>query len=428
VTTTDSAQATPTAGGPVAVHTAEHVGARSRAAVRAERRAWLILWVAFATFCAVVFAAIKFAVDYVSTAQVDQSAQVTASRGPVIVNLPGSADMTLLGARTELGVGTVVALDRASVSNVDLQFFDDSRINVLGGASIELTRMEVGRFINQHSLVLTQTSGPIRYATGGPMEVQVPNGLVQLAPHGDYTLWIDGDVTRVLVYGGEARVSGSGAPVSVGEGRRADMDAAGQVQTADRQMPLLANSDFSLHDQNWTPWDKPDQPRDKPAVDVIGQRFWVAGPQDVGQSATALRVVRVSRSQQHGETGLKQQLNLDVSGFRHLWLRAWVRVDYADLTGGGTLDSEYPMMLQMKYEGPVKDSEYPWSIGLYYATDHPLPEGVATQVPQGEWQRYEVDLMGTDASKIPYRLLEFAVMGQGHSYDARIADISLIGE
>jgi hypothetical protein len=390
--------------------------------VRAERRAWLILWVAFATFCALVFAAIKFAVDYVSTAEVDQGAVVTASRGPVIVNLPGSADMTLLGARSELGVGTVVAIDRTSTGAVDVQFFDDSRINVLGGASIELTRMEVGRFINQHSVLLTQTSGPIRYATGGPMDVVVPNGLVQLSAHGDYTLWIDGDVTRVLVYGGEARVSASGAAVTVGDGRQAVIDAQGQVQSADRQMPLLVNSDFTLHDQNWTPWDK------LSGQDVIGQRFWVSGPADTNPDVDALRVVRVSRSLEHGETGLTQKLDRDVSGFRHLWLRAWVRVDYADLSGGGTLGSEYPMMLQMKYEGPVEGSQYPWSIGMYYATDRPVPEGVAKQVPQGEWQPYEVDLMGTETSNVPYRLLEFAVMGQGHSYDARIADISLVGD
>jgi hypothetical protein len=423
VTTTDSAQVTPTAGGPVAVHSAENVGARARAAVRAERRAWLILWVAFATFCAVVFAVIKFAVDYVSTAEVDQGAQVTASRGPVVVNLPGSADMTLLGARSELGVGTVVALDRTSVATVDLHFFDDSRINVLGGASVELTRMEVGRFINQHSLVLTQTSGPIRYATGGAMDVIVPNGQVQLAPHGDYTVWIDGDVTRVLVYGGEARVSARGATVSAAEGRLAEIDALGQVHPAvDRQVSLLDNSDFALQDQSWTPWDKLNGP------DVVGQRFWVAGPPDVSPDSTALRVVRVSRSLEHGETGLTQKLDRDVSGFRHLWLRAWVRVDYADLSGGGTLGSEYPMMLQMTYEGPVEGSQNPWSIGLYYATDRPVLEGVASQVPQGEWQKYEVDLMGTETSKIPYRLLEFAVMGQGHSYDARIANISLVGD
>src|ERR1700737_3948377 len=107
VTTTDSAQGTPTASGPVAVRTAEHVEARAPAAVRAERRAWLILWVAFATFCALVFAVAKFAVDYVSSAEVDQGAQVTASLGYVFVNLPGSAERTVLGARSDLGVGTV---------------------------------------------------------------------------------------------------------------------------------------------------------------------------------------------------------------------------------------------------------------------------------------------------------------------------------
>src|SRR5438874_411285 len=80
VTTTDSAQVKPSAGGPVGVHSAERAlaGARAPAATRAERRAWLILWVAFATFCALIFAVFKFAIDYVSTAQVDQGASVLA--------------------------------------------------------------------------------------------------------------------------------------------------------------------------------------------------------------------------------------------------------------------------------------------------------------------------------------------------------------
>jgi hypothetical protein len=36
--------------------------------------------------------------------------------------------------------------------------------------------------------------------------------------------------------------------------------------------------------------------------------------------------------------------------------------------------------------------------------------------------------MNTDTSRMPYRLLEFDVMGQGHSYDARVADIQLTGD
>jgi hypothetical protein len=426
VTATESAKVTPTAGGPVAVSTADRVGARAPAAVRAERRAWLLLWVAFATFCALVFAAFKFAIDYVSTAEVDQGALVTASRGQVVFVLPGSAEKTLLGGRTELGVGTMLSLDRTTVASADLQLFDDSKIKVLGGASVELTRMEVGRFINQHSLVLTQSNGPIRYATGGPMDVVVPNGVVQLGAHGDYTVWIEGDVTRVLTYTGEARLSASGAALSVSEGRMGTIDAARQLQpTIDRHVPLLANSDFGLHDQNWQSWDRPNSP-----LDVNGTRFWVPGPPDLSPQSTALRVLRESSKAEHGETGLAQKLDRDVSGFRHLWLKAYVRVDYADLSGGGTLNSEYPMMLQLKYEGPAEGTQYPWAVGFYYSKEvnRVVPDYLGKFWPQGEWMPYEVDLMDTEASSAPYRLIEFAVMGQGHSYDARVAGISLIGD
>lgn len=384
----------------------------------------MILCVAFATFCALVFAAVKFSIEYVSTAQVDQAAAVTASRGQVVLSLPGSAEKTLLGNRTSVGVGTVLSLDRTT--SADLQFFDDSSIKLLGGATVELTRMEVGRFINQHSLVLTQTSGPIRYATSSsPMEVVVPKGVVQLRAHGDYTIWLDGDTTRVLVYAGEARVSSAagGSAVLVGEGRRAEVDAQGRVGgPADRHMPLLQNSDFSQRDANWQTWDEPNSPLDR-----NGQRFWVTGPED---GSVALRVVRQSVKGEHGETGLVQRLNQDVSGFRHLWLKAMVRLDYADLSGGGTLGSEYPMMLQLRYEGPVEGSRNPWVVGLYYSNNdnRKVPEGVGVLWPQGEWKEYSVDLMDTDPSNVPYRLIEFAAMGQGHSYDARIADISLVGD
>jgi hypothetical protein len=391
----------------------------------AERRAWLILWVAFATFCALVFAAVKFGVDYISTAEIDQGAQVLASRGQVVYTLPGSTDKTLLGARSELGVGTIVSLDRSSGLWADLLFFDDSKVKMLGGASVELTRMEVGRFINQHSLMLTQWSGPIRYATGGPMQVLVPNGLVQLAAHGDYTIWIDGAITRVLVYGGEARVSASGAAVTVADGYLAEIDAQHQVQQpVSRQTPLLANGDFAQHDQNWEPLDVLNS-----KLDVNGSRLWVAGPADAPGS-TALRVVRESVKREHGETGLVQKLDRDVTGFRHLWLRALVRVDYADLSGGGTLNSEYPMMLRLKYEGPVQGSGPDWAFGFYYSNQDGriVPDWKGRLWPQGEWKQYEVDLMTMETSSVPYRLLEFAVMGQGHSYDARIANISLVGD
>jgi hypothetical protein len=384
----------------------------------------VVIWVAFASFCALIFAVSKFAVEYVSTAEVNQTAAVKAARGQLVLSLPGSSEKTLLGTRNELTVGTVLWLDRTT--SADVQLFDNSKIKLLGGATLELSRMEVGRFINQHAVVLTQTGGPVRYATVDAVDVLVPQqGMVHLAPHGDYTVWLDGDRTRVLVYGGEARVTGnSGAAVSVPEGRRIEIDQKGQLsQLNELATPLLANADFSQRYQGWQELDAPNS-----KLDVNGTREWVTGPDD---SSDALRVWRKSVKGDHGETGLVQTLDRDVSGFRHLWLQAWVRVDYADLSGGGTFGSEFPMMFRIKYEGPVEGSLNPWAIGMYYANpeNRTIPPNSAVLWPQGEWNLYRQDLMETDdPTHVPYRLLEFAVEGQGHTYDARVAGISLIGE
>jgi len=311
-------------------------------------------------FCNVLRAGVRggqFGVDYVSSAQIDQGAQIR--RG--VADSPSSRCLARPTRRSWAPApswrSTILSLDRSSPSSADVQLFDDSKIKVLGGASVELTRMEVGRFINQHSVVLTQWSGPIRYATGGPIDVLVAGGLVQLAAHGDYTIWTDGDITRVLVYSGEARVSASGSAVMVAEGRQAEIDAQHQVHSPiPRLTPLLANADFAQHDQNWEPQDVLNT-----KLDVNGSRFWVPGPTDIPKS-TALRVVRESLKSEHGETVLFQKLDRDVSYFRHLYLQAMVRVDYADLSGGGTLNSEYPMMMRLKYEGPVEGTRPDWTV------------------------------------------------------------------
>lgn len=431
MSTTDPARVPPTARGPLAVgHTSARrlSAARSPAAVRAERRAWLVLCLAFATFCALTFSVAKVVVDYVSTAQVDQSALVTGRRGLVFVVPPGSADQSLIGERSELGVGTVVALDRSTTSSTELQLFDGSTLKLQSGSTVELTRMEIGRFIKQQAVVLTQTDGAVRYASFGPVEVDLPNGTLQLAPHGDYTVWLDGDEAQVLVYGGEAHLQAGTQSLAVAAGQRGKVDAKGAVWGPyERSVSLIPEGNFAQHDEGWQAHDKVNGEQD-----VIGVRQWVSGPDAIlGYPTTALRVYRESVKQQHGETGLIHKLDADVSGFRHLWLRAWVRVDYADLSGGGQLGYEYPMMFQVQIESPVVNNRADWVIGFYYANPErlPVPEKTAERVPQGQWQQYQIDLMNTDEpSRRPYRVLGLQVMGQGHSYDARVANIELVGD
>lgn len=391
----------------------------------AERRAWLILWLAFATFVVLFGSAVKFATDYVSTAEIDLPAQVEGSHGHVFVQRP--AGTTELLSSPLLTQGVVLAPERDSESAAaTVRLFDQTRVTVETGALLELTRMQVGRFINQHDVLLTQSDGPVRYETAGAADVAVPNGTVHLGSHADATVWIDGAETRVLVYDGETRLDANNVNVVVGKDQQAVIGPdrhIGEVQP--RATSLLSNGDFAQHDEGWQKLDVPNS-----QLDVPGYRFWVSGPEEAGRPLTALQVKRDSVRLEHGETGLLRPLNVDVGGFRHLWLQAWVRVDSASLSGGGQLGSEYPMMLVVHYEGPEPNSKPDWTHGFYIANteNRPVAAGVAELWPAGTWKQYRVDLMDTDASRLPYRLLDLEVMGQGHSYDARIADIQLIGE
>jgi hypothetical protein len=289
--------------------------------------------------------------------------------------------------------------------------------------------MEVGRFIKQQRLQLNQRAGVVQYASVGPLDVALPgNAIAHLSPHSDASVWIDGaGITRILVYEGDVRVDASGQSPTVPAGKRVTIADGRLGPIDDRAQQLLPNGDFAQRDDGWQRHDQPNNA----LLDVNGQRFWVDGPEQASRPLTALRVLRERSRLEHGETGLIRSLDIDVSGYRHLMLNAWVRVDYASLSGGGYVGFEYPMMLQMWYEGPVENSEAgPWAIGFYYANpeNRPTPAGFAEKWPQGEWKLYTVDLMNTDPDKVPYRLRELRVMAQGHNYDARVAGIELVGE
>jgi hypothetical protein len=386
----------------------------------AAQRAWVVLWLAFATFCIVLVSSAKFVVDYVTTAEITLSARVEESRGRVYFQAPAGPKALLSPADRELSVGTAVEADRAG--SVTVRLFDSSLVTVQPEARVELARMEVGRFINRQTLLLRQVVGPVRYETKGEAEVQVPNGVVRLRP-GDATVWVEDQTTRVLVYAGEARLEADGSNVAVRAGQRGELTADRKLAVTERPEQLLKNGDFSRRAENWQPIDVQNGPRD-----IDGERHFAQGPPVAEPPIPALRVVRESVNLAHGETGVRQPLDVNVTGYRNLYLEAWVRVDRASLSGGGQLGFEYPMMLVVLYEGPQEGSRPSWVHGFYTANPEDRPVRNAEQVPAGEWVHYRVDLLEQEETRRPYRLLEFQVMGQGHSYDARVADIRLIGD
>ncbi|MBV9355462.1 MAG: hypothetical protein JO023_08020, partial [Chloroflexi bacterium] len=82
----------------------------------------------------------------------------------------------------------------------------------------------------------------------------------------------------------------------------------------------------------------------------------------------------------------------------------------------------------LEYEGTQEGSAPNWYHGFYAANPEGLRVDQGQQVPLGEWINYRIDLMTQEDLRKPYRITKLTVMGQGHSYDARVANIRLIGE
>jgi hypothetical protein len=387
----------------------------------AAQRAWVVLWLAFVTFCIVLVSTAKFVVDYVTTAEIALTARVEETRGRAYFQAPSGPKALLTPADRDLGVGTAVEADRAGM--VVVRIFDGSRVTVQPEARVELARMEVGRFISRQTLALRQPVGPVRYETKGEADVQVPKGLVHLR-RGDATVWVEDQRTRVLVYDGEARLEAEGSGLSVRAGQRGELTGDGKLELKERSEELLKNGAFARRADGWEAIDVQNGPRD-----VDGERHFGPGPVVEGRPVPSLRFVRDSVNLAHGETGVRQPLDVNVAGYRKLFLEAWVRVDRASLSGGGQLGSEYPMMLRIQYEGAPEGSQPDWVAGFYTANPELRPVAPSAVLwPARTWQLYRTDLMDTDESRQPYQLHEFEVMAQGHSYDASIAGIELIGD
>ncbi len=398
------------------------VQVESPAATVAERRAWFVLWLTFATFGVLVLSTVRFVTDYVNSADIDLSARVETNRDYVEVQRPGGPVALWTSVDRELPVGTVLAAQRSG--SLRVRFFDDSRMTVAYGARVELARMDVGRFIKRQTIAVRQDAGPVRYETVGEVLVSVPHGVVRLGA-GDATVWVEGGQTRVLVYAGEARLESGGSSLLIPLGKRGVLTADGRLQGPDdRAEDLLANGDFARRGEGWEQIDM------QSGRDVLGERQWLAGALVQGVPVPGvLRLVRESVNQTHGETGLSQPLDMDVSGFRSLYVEALVRIDRASLSGGGQLGSEYPMILRLQYEALPQNSRPDWTVGFYYANPDDLPVRNAELIGQGEWYRFRSNnLFDQEEARRPFRLLRFEVMAQGHTYDSQVAAVRLIGD
>lgn len=308
-------------------------------------------------------------------------------------------------------------------STAVLRLFDDTRVELYPDTRVRVEAAHIGRFnAAATEAVLAFERGAARVTIPPlpekPHRFRVTTSpLVATLSPGAYTLRAGPEEMRISAWDGRAEVQFDGQTLALERGKKLVFARTSlRHRVIDVLENIVANGSFVARFEGWEPWDEREQGR----PDVPG-RMEIEG--DAGAPERALRVWRHSLRDAHNETGVRQRLDRDVTGARAIVLEARVRVDYASLSGGGYLGSEYPMMIRLRARDR-RGSEQVWTQGFYYANPENRPTPRGRLVPQGEWVEFRFDL--TEALGQVATIESIEVSGAGHTFDASITNVRLL--
>lgn len=400
---------------------AQAVPAASTAAKRAEHRAWLVLCAAFMSWCALALVGAGALLNYRETADEPQRAVVSVARGSVSY-LPSSEAEPRLITRERVEVLDGTAVQTGPNAQASLTLFDGSQVRLLSEARLDLMAMRSGRFDAARTrLDMHLADGPAWLEIAGSLpsdKVVVDVGPAQVRlGRGEYLLWPQQDTARISVYQGHATLVDRERQAAVASGQRAHVSDGALIQVLPLDEDLLDNGSFASGLDGWRTLDDLEV-----RSDSLGQRR-VLTPTPDGKEPTALWITRLSALNRHNKTGVIQEVNRNVRGFRSLLLRAKVRVVSAELHGGGYAGTEYPMTFVVYYVDD-KGGEPNWIHGFFYKNDEGRPAQYGQLIPQDTWYQYEVDLMAQPDR--PAHIKSVWVFGAGHDFEAMVANLQLV--
>ncbi len=355
---------------------------------------------------------------------VSESRSVSAIvlEGTVLIQPPATATWQGLTAQADLAEGTRLRTDDRARAFLRTQ--EGSTVLLYNDTELAVQRMRYGRF----NPALQDTV--LRIFNG---RVQVGVALHPAAPE-----------RRISVLAGEGRLD-------LGEGSfRIETEQDGAVHLSVRQGTALVwlGSHVMEASAGWRVVLKPDQTIAGPlplARDLLQDpllerladgsawsQFVVteAGvPGTVNPQPEGVWFERQTpdgSTDRHGESGIVQDLDRDVSDYVNLRLRADVRTDSQTLSGGGTAGTEYPLMLRLTYMD-AEGREQIWTTGFYHQNDAGLSVKLGQNIAAGEWITFDNPTLLQEIRPAPVRLLRLEVLGSGWEYRSAVRRVELTG-
>jgi hypothetical protein len=453
---------------------------------RTLRLAWLTLLIFFLLFAALISWAGLAVHNIYRSATMGQGATLFM-RGPVEAISWRPADRAVFqGASDRQALGENEAVRIASATGygqvASVRLFDDSQLDLWAAAEVSLDRLRTSRWHSDTLEVeLTQSGGYVRYDikpvlpyASTSYRVRIGDATVALAPGGSYSIEMrpertvarpdDGNtlLSDIAVRSGSATIfSATGNELLLRARERVQVDAAGNAglpvparwelvrdggfsQFTEKEYNNTTASDPMLpRSDSWQVYGTPELPPENRGFFRLSQ---ICRPPAVNDSycsaadrRTAAWFYRVGDQVSSFATGVRQEIGptgegVDISEFRELRLKLWARVLYQSLNDVGDQGSECPVMVRLlaKRSSPA-DPEEERVVCVYSDADGSPPSvtspGVQyVMVNLAEWTELSFDLRAPEW--LPdYRFLRsIQIYANGHDYDSRVAEVSIVGE
>ncbi|MDI3341025.1 MAG: hypothetical protein QJR03_10900 [Sphaerobacter sp.] len=410
---------------------------------RQARLAWALVLSGFVVLVALITASVLAARSYLATATTARLAtlQVVGGSG-LLVQTRGQREWRFVTETVQVQEGDTIATGPGAVGWLTL--FDGGTVEISEDSEVVLRRMRTSRFWGaRKEFVLEPLRGTIYVGMAphgdlaestlrvlaGPAEVTMVD--TARSPDGGSFLV---EVQRASRSGGAdepimaVRVGvlrGSATVTSERGSRRLSADEQtivsasgvfGPVTAAVREM--IRNGAFQRGLDEWVEYQ--DQGDDGGSVFGLIQRV----PVEVfGERQVAVEFTRDSGNTDHCETGVQQQIAVTLRVHSSLRLAADIWIDAQEPPGGGQMHTEYPLILKLTFVD-VQGQLHEWWHGFYIQPGaEPEPEGRATLVEPGVWRHVEFDLR--NVMPLPHQISSLLVYSSGHSYRARVTNLSL---
>ncbi len=394
-----------------------------------QRLAWIILSIAFATFCLLVVSIPLGIRWYVINATQVHKTSLAAIGGTVQVQEPeADVPIAVTGTKDDVPEGSTIRTD--ATSQAFLEFFEDSTLHLYNKTQVIIQKTQSPRFglsSKPNAIVLEVTGGRVRIGVAPSMQsplnfqVQTPHAAVELEEDGSYSVEVSSEEFHLTVRDGQAKVMAMGKVVELGQGERTTLEIGREpLGPLPAERDLIVNGDFKepltagwrvYHDQV-----DPKEVSGKAEILAVGDR-------------QAVRFWRVGKAANHAETGIIQTIDKDVRDFTSLALHISVRLLDQSLPGAGYLSSEFPVMVRLDYKD-INGNDAFWTYGFYFkdpVADWRIVNG--EKIPRYVWYPYESpNLMDELGDVKPALITSVRVYASGWDYQSMASQVQLLAK